>query len=440
MKRTNIIIIPLALLLLTWHVAVAQETHGVAVLDVTDSVSISFRQSKWNLDMEFGNNAATLDSINRRLEVVMNDSVYRLSRIRVVGGASPEGSVAFNRILSERRAATLFDWFGRHLPLKELDRSFTFLGRDWEGVLRLAENDPSVPYRDETIMLLRNIAEEKRMNGNEPARSLERIKRLHGGEPYRYLYDNIFPAVRASRVIIGYDRVLSPVIAEKRLDEAITARIDTIFMDRIEVVHDTIYINNCPECRPFYMNLRTNMLLDIAALPNIGVEFYVGRNLSVGAGWMYGWWSRSDSHRYWRAYGGELFGRWWFGGKARQKPLTGHHLGIYAQMYTYDFEWGDKGEMGGKPGGSLLDRAQYGGGIEYGYSLPVGRRINIDFSLGLGYVTGTYHKYRPIDDCYVWQSTHRRHWFGPTKAEISLVWLIGCDNYNRSKARKGGMK
>ena len=59
-----------------------------------------------------------------------------------------------------------------------------------------------------------------------------------------------------------------------------------------------------------------------------------------------------------------------------------------------------------------------------------------DNSLGFGYMTGTYYTYKPIDNCYVWQSTKTRHYFGPTKAEVSLVWLIGCGNYNK---KKGGV-
>ncbi|MCM1491593.1 MAG: DUF3575 domain-containing protein, partial [Muribaculum sp.] len=37
------------------------------------------------------------------------------------------------------------------------------------------------------------------------------------------------------------------------------------------------------------------------------------------------------------------------------------------------------------------------------------------------------------DDHYVWQSTHRRKYFGPTKLEVAFVWLIGRDNVNRKK-------
>lgn len=181
------------------------------------------------------------------------------------------------------------------------------------------------------------------------------------------------------------------------------------------------------------MALKTNMLYDIAALPSIGAEFYLGKNWSAGANWTYGWWDKNRTHRYWRAYGGDVTVRWWFGSKAHEKPLTGHHLGVYGGILTYDFEWGGTGYMGGKPHGTLWDKCMAVGGVEYGYSLPVGRRINIDFTIGIGYMGGEYYKYIPQDGRYVWQSTHRLSWFGPTKAEVSLVWLIGRGNYNNNK-------
>lgn len=186
-----------------------------------------------------------------------------------------------------------------------------------------------------------------------------------------------------------------------------------------------------------WMDLRTNMLFDIAAVPNIGAEFYLGKNLSVLADWMYGWWSSNHRHRYWQIYGGELGARWWFGRKADVKPLTGHHLGIYGSIFIFDFEWGHTGYMGGKPGGTLWDRCIVNTGIEYGYSLPIGRHLNIDFSIGLGYLGGNYIKYFPFDNDYYREKEYKMRFFGPTKAEISLVWLLGRGNSNN---RKGGEK
>ena len=104
-------------------------------------------------------------------------------------------------------------------------------------------------------------------------------------------------------------------------------------------------------------------------------------------------------------------------------------------MLTYDFETGGVGYMGGTPGGNMWDKANYVCGVEYGYALPIGKRLNLDFVIGAGYMWGLYHEYIPMDDCYVWQATKNRRWFGPTKAEISLVWLIGYGNVNEIKRR-----
>ena len=76
-----------------------------------------------------------------------------------------------------------------------------------------------------------------------------------------------------------------------------------------------------------------------------------------------------------------------------------------------------------------------GGGLEYGYSVPIGRTLNLDFGIGAGYLGGEYKVYEPIDNHYVWKETRQRHWFGPTKAEISLVWLIGNKAFRKGGAR-----
>ncbi len=187
--------------------------------------------------------------------------------------------------------------------------------------------------------------------------------------------------------------------------------------------------------KPFYMSLKTNMLFDLLLLPNVGAEFHFGKNWSATAGLTYGWWDRDSRHRYWRAYGGEIAVRRWFGKASEIKPLTGHHVGLYASLFTYDFEFGGKGQMAGEPGEPLWSNPSYAFGVEYGYSLPVSSRLNLDFTVGIGYFGGKYHEYEPVDNHYVWQATKQRRWFGPTKVEVSLVWLLGHGNRN---VRKGG--
>lgn len=56
---------------------------------------------------------------------------------------------------------------------------------------------------------------------------------------------------------------------------------------------DTIVAVSPETSKPFYMALKTNMLYDVLAVPNIGVEFYLGKNWSISGNWMYGWWKRT---------------------------------------------------------------------------------------------------------------------------------------------------
>lgn len=181
------------------------------------------------------------------------------------------------------------------------------------------------------------------------------------------------------------------------------------------------------------VGLRTNMLYDLLAVPNVGAEVMLSPNLSLKADLMYAWWSNRSRNRFWRVHGVDAGVQWRFGAK-RADLFSGHHAGAYLLGLGYDFEFGGKGEMAGKPGQNMWLRMQWGAGVEYGYTLPVSRRISLDFVIGVGYLGGDYHTYRPADGCYVWEATHRRNYWGPTKAEVSLVWLLGGGNVNR----KGG--
>ncbi len=90
---------------------------------------------------------------------------------------------------------------------------------------------------------------------------------------------------------------------------------------------------------------------------------------------------------------------------------------------TYDVEWGGRGYQ--------ADHFGFGAGLEYGYALPISNSLLLDFSLGIGFQDGEYKEYEPQGNRYVWQATRQRHWFGPTKAEVTLKWLLG---------KKGGGK
>lgn len=403
-------------------------SHGQ---EVEDSVKIFFRQGYSVLDLSIGDNRNSIKRIADSLQLGYSDSIYVLTRIHVTGGASPEGTIPLNKRLSEKRAKVIFEYLSKFGELPDSLTTFNFIGRDWWGLIELVEADMNVPYREETLEYLRDIADRSLGGERLEDNNVGRLSRFKGGEPYRYMYRNLFPELRASSVHLYYKKMRNPIALP--LFSGIAAARPSAPSGAIKNRTPAPVIYK----KPFYMGIKSNLLYDLLLVPNIGAEFYLGKNWSIAGDWMYGWWKNDNAHWYWRIYGGGLSVRKWFGKEANEKPLTGHHIGVYGQVMTYDFEVGGLGQMGGEPGGSLFDRANYGAGIEYGYSLPVARRLNIDFSACVGFFGGLYYEYLPMDNCYVWQATKKRFYIGPTKIEISLVWLLGHENYNRDK---GGRK
>lgn len=386
------------------------------------------------VDTTYGDNAARLREVVSFLENIKNDSTLELREVSFCGSASPDGAILTNKKLAAKRCESMEQYVrGKaSIPDSLISRCEGFIA--WERLAQLVE-ESDMTDKAETVDMLRNIPEFTYDSRGVLVDSRKKhLMELQYGRTWNYMFRHFFSQVRYASVI--FVTVRQNLKSEKEPVEETPVMIlpaDTI---RVIEITDTI-MPVTEKAGTFYMAGKTNMLYDILAVPNIGVEFYIGTSWSVSGNWMYGWWNNNSKHRYWRIYGGDISIRKWLGKKADTKPLTGHHIGIYGQIFTYDFEWGGKGYMGGKPGGTLWDKMNYAAGVEYGYSLPIARRLNIDFTIGLGYWGGKYYKYIPLDGHYVWQATKNRNWFGPTKAEISLVWLLG-NGFNNDK--KGGVK
>lgn len=411
--------------LLVWLVFGVGTLYAQVSLPVdTTGVKVFFVKGASTLDPAFRDNGAHLESFARRIAELRKIPGNRLRIVRIYASASPEGDVVSNQRLSERRAASIVDYVRNMISLPDSLVDVVSGGEDWTALTKLVEAS-SMPYREEALYILRNTPVWITRNGVVVDGRKRQLQALRRGEVWRYMYAHFFPELRNSRVFVVSEHMSKqkpqpqpepkPVIVPNPDPVIEPAPVDTFSAESI-VVPPVV-----EEKKPFYMALKSNLLYDVALVPNIGIEFYAGRGWSLGGNWMYAWWKNDRRHDFWRTYGGELEVRKYLGQRAKEKPLTGHHLGLYGQMLTYDFETGSTG---------YLSKMSYGVGIEYGYSLPIGRRLNLDFGIGVGYLGGEYKVYEPVDTHYVWQQTKQRHWFGPTKAEISLVWLIGRGNYN----------
>ena len=444
MKKTVLFLISV----LFFGVLRAQESPHTDTL----GVKVYFRQGYSLLEPSYRDNGVRLAAFAAHVESLQRDTLVRVKSIRVTGTASPEGTSRSNERLSENRAKNIIAWFEERFSFPGVSFDAHAEGIDWAGLTALVETS-EMPYRDEVLNILYNTPEWVIRDGRVVDGRKRQLGLLRGGRAWWYMAEHFFPQLWSGGMHLSceIERRIVPqpepepasepqpesALAEEPGCESVQTPDPVVGQTPApEPAAQIAAQPSVPEGKPFYMSLKTNLLYDAALVPNLGAEFYVGRGWSLGGSWMYAWWKNDRRHNYWRIYGGELDVRRYFGRRAAEKPLTGHHVGLYGQMLTYDFERGGKGCLGGKPGGTLWDKMSWGVGLEYGYALPIGRRLNLDFGIGVGYLGGEYWEYKPVDNHYVWQATKHRHWFDPTKAEVSLVWLIGSGNFNR----KGGKR
>ena len=135
-------------------VTVSIESDGGRIDTV--GVRIYFHQSKVNLLPHYQRNAERLDEFLGELYRISNDSSLRVRAIRIMGGASPEGTTRFNKWLSEQRAARITEYMVKNSPI-ELDPSMItaeYPGVDWCGLKRIVLADPDVPDREEVLRII----------------------------------------------------------------------------------------------------------------------------------------------------------------------------------------------------------------------------------------------------------------------------------------------
>ena len=336
------------------------------IIQASDTLYVYFKVGDSEILPAFSYNNESLNSLEKLIGGGNSlRYTFDLQNITLQGSASPEGKVRWNKILAGRRA---------------------------DAVSSMLKNKWSV---------------------NESHIVKENIELNHGANYCRW------PELRSTRVIVGYSKIskddLIPQSGWSKSPEA-ECQMQSTHAQITSPVYGTDWKLQSSEVDRlnFRIALKSNLLYDLLLTPNIGVEIPLHEKWSLAANWMYAWWKSDSKSWYHRIYGGDVEIRRWIKPKS---PLTGLHFGAYGQMLTYDFEWGGDGVLG--------DKWSWAAGISAGYSKKIAPRLNLDFTLGVGYLTGKYHEYKPVDDCYVSQATKNSKWFGPTKAEVTLVWLLG---------------
>ena len=370
------------------------------------SYTLYYQVDGRDLDLTYGTNPSVAATLKADLDWLLSAGNVTVDSVVVTASASPDGRQAYNHRLSEKRGESVRRYLADSIPgLPEEVLVLVPIGEDWTAFRRILAEDGQLPAREEVLRIA---------DTNLPPDAKERkIKRLK--QAYAYLVGHHLPRLRAVKVAVHVS------VREAALASPVPAPPAAVLAPGIPKTLAAQTVSPASSERKRFrlppFAVKTNLLYDAALVPNVGLEFFFRERWSVALNWMYAWWKTDRRHYYWRVYGGDAEARYWLGSDGYGPRRSGHHLGVYAQMGTFDFELGGRGY--------LVDRWGYGGGLSYGYSLPLTRRLNLDFSIGVGVFHGLFKEYLPIDGRYVWQVTKKRNWIGPTKAEVSLVWHLG---------------
>lgn len=379
-------------------------------------VLFPFSSSEFN--PTFSDNSDRIAGIRETLDSIMSVSNGRM-RVVVTGSTSPEGRRGYNHRLASRRAAELCRVLGEALSgIPEIDVEVPASApRDKYRSLRNASIKVSFVNAPPSMSYVGTAREVETSDISGPEESAT----SDDGEGSESDGDDPEPECPAVEEDVterdSTDMDIPTVVVADDADRNPKGSADTY--------------SGVNESRWPHIALSTNMLYDLVCVPNIAVGVALSDRITVGADWMCAWWSRKPDHFYYRVYGGDVDLRYCLFGGSESDPFSGHHIGLYASMVCYDFQFGNHHT------GVLSDKWNYAAGVSYTWSLPVGRKFNIDFSAGVGYMWGRFKKHYPIDDHDVWKSTHRQSWFGPTRLGVSLTYLLGPSTFNPS-GKKGG--
>ena len=415
-------------------IAIASLVSLMPVADAKDSIRTeSFRIyypiNKMTVQKNYLNNAESLEKIRCfYLDSLQADSLVIFSY------ASPEGPYAFNQKLSQERGKAAREFLLQHLFQGREPAGLTIslqpTAENWDGL----REEVQIRYHRADSSRVMEILDSPISNEKKK----QRLKALDGGRSWRTIITDIMPHLRYATW--SYVWIYPEVKQEPEPEPEPTPEPQPAPTPEPELEPEP---EPTPEPQPAPTPLpepitdtrtiaaiKTNLLYDAVTWLNLAVEVPIYKDrFSLVYTHQFSWWrggeNRNEYCNRFLSIGGEL--RWWFRPQPREPydrhvrrdKLMGHYLGLYGMGGKWDFEWKRKfcyqGEF-------------WSAGVSYGYSRPLGKRLNLELSASLGYANIPYRNYKPSDDYGILLRNRKKtgtwHYVGPTRLEVSLVWPL----------------
>uniref|UniRef100_S0DF02 DUF3575 domain-containing protein n=1 Tax=termite gut metagenome TaxID=433724 RepID=S0DF02_9ZZZZ len=173
-------------------------------------------------------------------------------------------------------------------------------------------------------------------------------------------------------------------------------------------------------------NIKTNLLYDATATLNLGVEFRTGGKTSLDISGGYNPWTFKND-RKWKHYLVRPEFRWW-----PKETFRGHFFGVHAHYALYNI-----GNLPKPPFSEYMNTHRFegwlaGAGVSYGYRWNFDHRWAMEATVGVGYAYLSYDKFT-CGRCGEIIGSEARHYFGPTKVGLNLIYGFGGKKAQKSQ-------
>lgn len=172
-----------------------------------------------------------------------------------------------------------------------------------------------------------------------------------------------------------------------------------------------------------WLAVKTNLLYGgYAFTPNLGVEFGLGRRTTLDVAGSYNWFNLDGVKN-----NNKKLVHWIVQPEFRYflcERFNGHFFGVHALYSRYNIGGHNLPLLFGRGSADFRHEGWAAGlGVTYGYQFMLGKRWNLELSAGLGYANLQYDKY-DCPKCSSKIGVEKKNYFGPTKAAISLIYII----------------
>ena len=383
--------------------------------NLTDTVTVYFRKESAILDTTYMENGKRIDAFLKRYKSIEGVSTNTNVRIETVGSSSPEGQFEFNKLVAGKRMERIARLLRKELGLTSDQIHSQVIDEDWSGLVRYIKEDPNVTSKERILAVL----EQYGANESYDDETVAELLKIEYSRPYWYIYHNIYPKLRAAKIIVNID-----------LSEYFESSED-IIIDEELVLEDEVMefaTDTLPTIMDFVPRNKGNIVVKANAIgyamgvANVAAEAYVAENWSINVPFYYSGLDYFKNTLKFRVCTIQPEVRYHI--PSLDGLFVGGHLGLGWFNMALDGKYRIQ-DAGGK-------RPAIGGGLGLGYKMQFKKASNwgMEFSLGGGVYDVKYDLlYNEANGPYAQRGIHNT-FIGIDNAAVSFTYTF----------KKGGRK